>query len=221
MTGATYTGRLPDHAQVVVIGAGIVGCSVAYHLTRLGWTDVVILERRTLGSGTTGHGAGLVTQLRHTRAPHGPVALLRGPLPATRGRHRPAIGVQADRQHKRGADGGPHGRAEALRVHGQGFWGPDRRDQPPGGSRSVADDAHRRPRRRHIHPRRRADGSRPYDEGSRHGGDSARRGPARERESHGHRYEGRRRGRDHDRQGRYQVRDRGQLRRHVGQGRSV
>ena len=68
MTGATYTGRLPDHAQVVVIGAGIVGCSVAYHLTRLGWTDVVILERQTLGSGTTGHGAGLVTQLRHTRA---------------------------------------------------------------------------------------------------------------------------------------------------------
>ena len=68
MTGATDPGRLPDHAQVVVIGAGIVGCSVAYHLTQLGWTDVVILERQTLGSGTTGHGAGLVTQLRHTRA---------------------------------------------------------------------------------------------------------------------------------------------------------
>ena len=60
--------KLPDQARVVVIGAGIVGCSVAYHLTRLGWRDVVLLERSTLASGTTGHGAGLVTQLRHTRA---------------------------------------------------------------------------------------------------------------------------------------------------------
>ena len=60
--------RLPHHAQVVIIGGGIVGCSVAYHLTELGWTDVVILEKQTLASGTTGHGAGLVTQLRHTRA---------------------------------------------------------------------------------------------------------------------------------------------------------
>ena len=153
----------------------------------------------------------------HSR-PHGPLALLRGPLPATRGRHGPAIGVQADRQHKRGAVGAPHGRAEARRIHGEGLWSPDRRDHPPGGSRAVAADAHRRPRRRHIHPRRRADRSRPYDEGPRHGGDSARRGPARERESHGHRQERRRRGRGHDRQGRYQVRDRGQLRRHVGQG---
>ena len=62
------TGRIPDQARVVVIGAGIVGCSVAYHLTKLGWTDLVMLEQRTLASGTTGHGAGLVTQLRHTRA---------------------------------------------------------------------------------------------------------------------------------------------------------
>ena len=59
---------LPEHAQIVIIGAGIVGCSVAYHLTNLGRTDVVVLEKGTLASGTTGHGAGLVTQLRHTRA---------------------------------------------------------------------------------------------------------------------------------------------------------
>ena len=59
---------VPDQARVVVIGAGIVGASVAYHLTKLGWSDVVVLERSTLASGTTGHGAGLVTQLRHTRA---------------------------------------------------------------------------------------------------------------------------------------------------------
>jgi 4-methylaminobutanoate oxidase (formaldehyde-forming) len=59
---------MPRQARVVIIGAGIVGCSVAYHLTKLGWTDVVLLEQNTLASGTTGHGAGLVTQLRHTRA---------------------------------------------------------------------------------------------------------------------------------------------------------
>ena len=56
--------RLPTHARVVVIGGGIVGCSVAYHLTRLGWRDVVLLERRDLSCGTTWHAAGLVGQLR-------------------------------------------------------------------------------------------------------------------------------------------------------------
>jgi 4-methylaminobutanoate oxidase (formaldehyde-forming) len=57
---------LPSHARVVVIGGGIVGCSVAYHLTRLGWTDVLLLERRDISCGTTWHAAGLVGQLRAT-----------------------------------------------------------------------------------------------------------------------------------------------------------
>jgi 4-methylaminobutanoate oxidase (formaldehyde-forming) len=48
----------------VVIGGGIVGCSTAYHLGKLGWTDTVLLERRKLTSGTTFHAAGLVGQLR-------------------------------------------------------------------------------------------------------------------------------------------------------------
>jgi len=56
----------PTHARAVVIGGGIVGCSVAYHLTTRGWRDVVLLERRHLTSGTTWHAAGLVTQLRAT-----------------------------------------------------------------------------------------------------------------------------------------------------------
>lgn len=55
---------LPDHAQVVVIGGGVVGCSVAYHLTKVGITDTVLLERKQLTSGTTWHAAGLVGQLR-------------------------------------------------------------------------------------------------------------------------------------------------------------
>ena len=56
--------RLPSHARAVIIGGGIVGCSVAYHLTKLGWRDVVLLERRDLSCGTTWHAAGLVGQLR-------------------------------------------------------------------------------------------------------------------------------------------------------------
>ncbi len=59
--------KLPSQAQVVIIGAGIAGCSVAYHLTKLGWRDVVVLERQTLSSGTTAYAAGLVTQLRSSR----------------------------------------------------------------------------------------------------------------------------------------------------------
>ncbi|MDX1488659.1 MAG: FAD-binding oxidoreductase, partial [Acidiferrobacterales bacterium] len=57
---------LPAHAQVVIIGGGIVGCSVAYHLTKLGWKDVVLLERKALTCGTTWHAAGLIGQLRAT-----------------------------------------------------------------------------------------------------------------------------------------------------------
>jgi len=56
--------ELPSHAQVVVVGGGIVGCSTAYHLARLGWKDVVLLERAKLTSGSTFHAAGLVGQLR-------------------------------------------------------------------------------------------------------------------------------------------------------------
>jgi 4-methylaminobutanoate oxidase (formaldehyde-forming) len=57
-------GSVPAHARAVIVGGGIVGCSVAYHLTKLGWRDVVLLERRQLSCGTTWHAAGLVGQLR-------------------------------------------------------------------------------------------------------------------------------------------------------------
>ncbi len=54
----------PTHARAVIVGGGIVGCSVAYHLAKLGWKDVVLLEQGRLSSGTTWHAAGLVGQLR-------------------------------------------------------------------------------------------------------------------------------------------------------------
>jgi 4-methylaminobutanoate oxidase (formaldehyde-forming) len=55
---------LPSHARVVIVGGGIIGTSVAYHLTKLGWKDVVLLEQGSLSGGTTWHAAGLVGQLR-------------------------------------------------------------------------------------------------------------------------------------------------------------
>jgi 4-methylaminobutanoate oxidase (formaldehyde-forming) len=55
---------IPTQARVVIVGGGIIGCSVAYHLTKLGWNDVVMLEQGQLSGGTTWHAAGLVGQLR-------------------------------------------------------------------------------------------------------------------------------------------------------------
>ena len=54
---------LPKECKVIVIGGGVAGCSVAYHLAKLGWKDTVLLERDQLTSGTTWHAAGLVGQL--------------------------------------------------------------------------------------------------------------------------------------------------------------
>ncbi len=56
----------PTDARVVVIGGGVAGCSIAYHLARLGWTDVVVVEQHDLTEGTTWHSAGFVGQLRST-----------------------------------------------------------------------------------------------------------------------------------------------------------
>jgi len=58
---------IPKNARVVIIGGGVSGCSVAYHLAKLGWSDIVLLERKTLTSGTTWHAAGLIRQLRNSQ----------------------------------------------------------------------------------------------------------------------------------------------------------
>ena len=58
------TASPPRRARVVVIGGGVIGASVAYHLAQRGWTDVLLLEQGQLSCGTTWHAAGLVGQLR-------------------------------------------------------------------------------------------------------------------------------------------------------------
>lgn len=58
------TKAIPTKARAVIIGGGVSGCSVAYHLAKLGWTDIMLLERKQLTSGTTWHAAGLIGQLR-------------------------------------------------------------------------------------------------------------------------------------------------------------
>ncbi|HLR84498.1 MAG TPA: FAD-binding oxidoreductase, partial [Nocardioidaceae bacterium] len=60
--------EVPARARAVVIGGGVIGTSVAYHLTKLGWTDVVLVEQGRLSSGTTWHAAGLVGQLRASQS---------------------------------------------------------------------------------------------------------------------------------------------------------
>lgn len=58
---------LPKSARVVIIGGGVIGCSVAYHFVKRGWKDVLLLERKELTCGTTWHAAGLIGQLRATQ----------------------------------------------------------------------------------------------------------------------------------------------------------
>ena len=56
--------KVPSQANVVIVGGGIIGCSIAYHLAKAGFKNVVLLERKTLTSGTTWHAAGLLAQVR-------------------------------------------------------------------------------------------------------------------------------------------------------------
>jgi len=58
--------EVPKNTRVVIIGGGVIGCSIAYHLGHLGWSDVVLVERHQLTSGTTWHAAGLMTTFGST-----------------------------------------------------------------------------------------------------------------------------------------------------------
>ena len=59
---------IPTSARAVVVGGGVIGCSTAYHLAKLGWDEVLLIERKQISSGTTWHAAGLITTLRDTES---------------------------------------------------------------------------------------------------------------------------------------------------------
>jgi glycine/D-amino acid oxidase-like deaminating enzyme len=104
------TAKLPARADVVIIGGGIVGCSIAYHLTKIGITNVVVLERKQLTSGTTWHAAGLVGQLARHAQSHRTGEIhhhaVRGPGEGNRPGHR----LQAERLDFPGPQRRPHWR---------------------------------------------------------------------------------------------------------------
>ncbi len=70
--------QIPQRASAVIIGGGVIGASVAYHLAKLGWSDVVLLERNQFTCGTTWHAAGLVGTMRANETARTPVRVLHG-----------------------------------------------------------------------------------------------------------------------------------------------
>ena len=92
---------LPPRARVVIIGGGVIGTSVAYHLAQLGWTDVLLLEQGQLSCGTTWHAAGLVGQLRASENGTRLVQYSTGCTPASKRRPASAPASALRRRHRR------------------------------------------------------------------------------------------------------------------------
>ena len=146
---------LPARAQVVVIGGGIIGASVAYHLTALlGWTDVVLLEQGQLSCGTTWHAAGWSASCARPRAAPGSCST----RPTSTAGSRPRPGwppaSSAAGRHRR-AHAGPDGPAPAHGGDRGGLRPRVRADQPGAGQGALPDPGHRGPARRDLAARRR------------------------------------------------------------------
>ena len=176
------TKPLPSHAEIVIVGGGVVGASIAYHLTKLGKRDVVLLERKRLTCGTTWHAAGLVGQLRATanltKLAQYTTGLYAG-LEAETGQatgflQRGSISIATNSERleelKRGAS---MAKTFGLEVHEVGR----QRNQ---GEMAAAEC--RRRRRRRLSAQRRPDQSDRHDDGADQGRDGARRARVRERE---------------------------------------
>ena len=82
---------MKSSARVVVIGGGVVGCSILYHLAKIGWTDVVLLEKNELTSGSTWHAAGGMHDVQRRRQRLEAAEIHDRPLPRARGDHRPVL----------------------------------------------------------------------------------------------------------------------------------
>ena len=208
---------LPSRARVVIIGGGVIGSSVAYHLAKAGWTDVVLLERDRLTSGTTWHAAGLMTCFGSFSETSMAMRLytrqLYSELEAETGL---STGFKAVGFIEAAAD---EGRLEEYRrvAAFNRMCGLDVQEiSPTRDQRALPDRRHHRPARRLLCPRRRTG-----QPGRRHDVAGQGRPDARRADHRGDRGDRRARRRrsgrrgDH-RAGRDRVRVRRQLRRHVG-----
>ena len=108
------TARMNSQARVVVIGGGVVGCSVLYHLAKAGWTDVMLIERSELTSGSSWHAAGGF----HTLNADPNVAKLQAYTVVALPRARGALGAVVQPAPDRRRDDGRHGGAHGLPAAG-------------------------------------------------------------------------------------------------------
>ena len=134
----------PDQARVVIIGGGVIGCSVAYHLAKLGWRDVVLLEQGRLSCGTTWHAAGLVGQLRAHQNMTRLVQYSAQLYAAARSRNRAGDRLEAMRLGAGRAHAGARHAVQAHRIGGERAGRRLRTDLDQGGRREISGHAHRR-----------------------------------------------------------------------------
>ncbi len=97
--------KLPGAARIVIIGGGAIGCSIAYHLAKLGQRDVLLLEKKALTAGSTWHAAGLLGQMRSQGQSHAADAVQRrsSARPSARRPIRTSAGTMSARSALRAA----------------------------------------------------------------------------------------------------------------------
>ena len=184
--GASLMSELPKQVRCVVIGGGIIGCSVAYHLAKLGWRDVILLERKRLTSGTTWHAAGLIGQLRSSSTLTKMAKYSRKPDGGAGGGDGCGHRLPPERLAVAGLVGRAHAGAEAPGDDGQGVRRRGLHGVAVGGARQASADRPQGRGRRPVHPGQRPGRSGQHHAGAGQGGPPARRAHLREHQGDGH-----------------------------------